>query len=305
MRIKYVSEITKEELEDNVVIQCMNEDNFPCIIVKNSENKIIIKNISTDNLEIKENLVLDCESKKYFVHIIRSKMPISKDFNIIYDYVFNSIKSPIDDEHLDILVNTIDEYFHITPESEKEMLQIGVYGELLTVKSLYDYGFIEIVDKYHQNFFSKHDVEVSKDVRLEIKTSGNEKRIHNFKHNQIQRDDVDVYVASSIIEKSSEGKSLYELTEEIKTIYTDPNARFELEKLMKRCGVSEDKQGIKVSYQKALNDLKYYQAIDLPRIKDEIPAGITNVQYDVDCATAKEFNIKDLINLFNKEIGKN
>lgn len=299
MEIKYMASITKQELDDSVVILCFDETSHPCIVIKNSQNKVVKKTMSTDNLEIKENGILECEGEKYLVHIIRSKSPMSSDFEVIYDYVFNNIKESIDDESLDLLVNSLDEYFRITPEVEKERLQIGVYGELLTILELNNNGYPEITKKYHKDFYSKHDVEISNKLRLEIKTTNKESRIHTFKHNQISRDDVEVYVASSIVEKSSEGKSLYSLFTDVKNLYDDYTAKFELEKLKKRCGVSEDNEGIKISYDKARSDLKFYHAKNLPMITETIPKGITNVQYDTDCSLADDIQIAKIIDIFN------
>ena len=106
------------------------------------------------------------------------------------------------------LITSLEDFFKVTPEKNKRDIQIGVFGELLTIKYLYDIGYQAIVDKYHTNFYSKHDVEISSKLRFEVKATTSEKRIHHFKHNQIMRKDVSVVVSSVLLEESKEGLSL-------------------------------------------------------------------------------------------------
>ena len=193
------------------------------------------------------------------------------------------------------LITSLEDYFKTTPEKNKREIQIGVFGELFTIKYLYDVGYPEIVDKFHKNFYSKHDLEINSKVRMEVKSTTSEKRIHHFKHNQIMRSDVKVILSSVMLEESKEGTSLKTLFEEVIPLFDDPDAKFALQKLMVRCGIADGEEGLSFAYEKALNDIRFYDAANLPKIEKETFDGITNIEYDVDCSNCDYFNVDDLI----------
>lgn len=284
-QFKYISNIDENDLEENIVIPCIDEEGYSCILIKNSLPKTLIAAYSTDNLEIKLNRVLTRNEKEYFFHVIKAKKidGYSKNqFSIIFEYVFRKIENPIDDVNLASLIISLEDFFKTTPESNKRSIQIGVYGELLTIKYLFDIGYTDIIECYHENFYSKHDVEIDKNRRLEIKATTSEKRIHHFKHNQLMRTDVDVFVSSVMLEEVKDGLSLLELFEMVSPLFKNPDSKFALEKLKIKCGLIDGNEGMKFSYQKALNDIRFYNSVDLPKIQICSFDGISNIEYDVD-----------------------
>src|SRR5574344_1748391 len=148
---KYISDITDSELEKNCVIPCVNELNLHCILIKNFSEKNINNDYSTDNLNIRLNGTLLHLTKKFYFHIITAKKndPYSlEQFNVIYEYIFKKIVSPIEDSKLSILITSLEEYFKTPPDPDRRSLQIGVYGELLSIQFLYNFGYFEILKKY-------------------------------------------------------------------------------------------------------------------------------------------------------------
>lgn len=297
-KFKYISSITESELEDNIVVPCTDEDGFSCILIKNAKSKTISSGYSTDNMEIKINRVLLRNGKDYFFHIIRAKKTDAysrNQFDTIFEFVFKKIESPIDDVELSGLITSLEDYFKTTPEKNKREIQIGVFGELFTIKYLYDIGYEDIVEKFHKNFYSKHDIEINSKVRMEVKSTTSEKRIHHFKHNQIMRNDVKVILSSVMLEESKEGVSLKSLFEDVMSLFDDPDAKFALQKLMIRCGIADGEEGMSFAYEKALTDIKFYDAVNLPKIDKESFEGITNIEYDVDCSNCNFLNVDVLL----------
>lgn len=302
-KFKYISSINEEELENNVVISCTDEDGFSCILIKNAKTKIINSGYSTDNMDIKINRVLLRNGKEYFFHIIKAKKTdayLKKQFDTIYEFVFKKIDKPVDDLELSGLITSLEDYFKTTPEQNKTEIQKGVFGELFTIKYLYDVGYPEIIGKFHKNFYSKHDIEINSKVRMEVKSTTSEKRIHHFKHNQIMRNDVKVILSSVMLEESKEGKTLKEMFNEVIVLFDDPDSKFALYKLMIRCGVDGNDEGLAFSSEKAMNDIRFYDAVKLPKIDKESFEGITNIEYDVDCSNCDYFNIENLINVLKQ-----
>lgn len=299
MEFKYITELNKLEFEENSVIPCKMEE-YNCILIKNKYKKSFASIRRTDNLEIKFNTVVSSDDEIYYVHIIKSNKNdylSNAQFSIIYDYVFKKICNPIDEQELSGLINSLEEYFRITPESDSHDLQIGVYGELLTVKNMYENGYSNITKKYHKNFFSKHDIEISRELRLEIKTTENKNRIHHFSHDQISRKDIKVYVVSVLLESSEEGTSLYDLFEQVIELYNDADAVFELRKLMKKCSVTQESKGLVFAIKKSIMDTKYFSAQELPQLYGDIPNGLTNIEYNVDCSFGRDVGLDNLIEM--------
>lgn len=299
-RFKYFAEIANEELDQAAVIPCRNEQGLQVILIKNSTPQAVAKTFATDNLTIKMDKILSKGDRDYPFHVIESKRLdgcAAEQFSVIYDYIFGKIDSPISSNELYSLISSLEEYFRMTPDPNRKQIQIGVFGELITLQYFCGLGYLEILQKYHENFFTKHDIELSSALRLEVKSSAGEKRIHHFKHNQLYRKDARVLVSSVLLEFSEQGLTLYDLFMRILSLTEDPDKRFALRKLMIRCGVSEEDKGLSFSEQYAFTNLKIFDADALPKIQGETPKGISEIQYDVDCAFAEEFPIDELMSL--------
>jgi len=300
---KYISNISEEEFLNNIVIPCQDEEHFTCVLVKNSQVKTISSMFQTDNLEIKTNRILSRNKIDYFFHIIRCKKTDAysmQQFDVIYDYIFSKIERPISDVELALLIASIEEYFKLTVDKDKRRIQTGVFGELFTLLYIYLNGYPNIINKYHDDFYSRHDLEISPTIRLEVKATSSEKRIHHFKHTQIMRTDVTVFLSSVMLEESREGISLLDLFERVKALLGDPESIFSLEKIKKKCGISKDDKGLVFAYEHACDNIRFFDVKNLPKIELNSIDGISNIEYDVDCSLASHLTIKSLIDFFSK-----
>ncbi len=301
-QFKYIGNIPSEELNNGIVHACINEDGFRCILIKNAVEKTVLSTYETDNLSIRMNTVLSFEDNNYYFHVVTAKMndaAANSSFEMIYDYVFKKIQNPILDTELAELILSIEEFFRITPERNNRQLQIGVWGELFCVLYMFRQGYEDIIRKYHNNFYLKHDVEFSEKLRLEIKTTIDQNRIHRFRHDQLCRKDVEVIVASLVLEEAQIGLSLFSLFCEVLDLVEDVEDRFALQKLMKLCGVSEEKQGLSFSENKAEQDIRFYMAESLPMIIADIPKGVTKLEYNVDCDLGNPMPLETVIELID------
>ena len=295
---KYIAQISKNELRDLIVIPCITEDGMHTILVKNEICRTTTTKYSTDNLIVKLNAVLIQEDEEYYFHIISSVSNDEKllgQFNVIYNFIFKKFNSPILDNQLSVLISSLEEYFKISKNKDVLNLQIGVFGELFTIKYLYEAGYDSIFVKFHNNFFSKHDFELDSKTRLEVKTTTKEKRIHRFKHNQLVRGDINVYISSLMIELSKEGYSLYQLFEYILNQVDDPDLEFSIYKIMKKCDCTIENQGIKTSIEKVYDECRIFSSNSVPKLEESIPNGISYIEYDVDCTFAESIDIRQFV----------
>ncbi|TPI02373.1 PD-(D/E)XK motif protein [Mycoplasma struthionis] len=294
-KFKYISEISLSQLENGIVLPFIDEIGRTCILIKNINNKDNVFMGATDILEYHLNSLFQRKGKNYYFHNIiclKNDTYSIEQFYIAYEYLFESIKQPKSDNEILTLINSLEELFKTTPENDKYKLHVGVYGELLFLNFLYENNCPKILSKYHRNFFAKHDIELDDINRIEIKTTTSSKRIHNFSHDQIFRNDINVYVASILLEESVEGCSLYDLFKKIMSFSTESKLLLSLGKLKGYCSINKDNPGPTFSYNKAIQDLKIFSAKELPHISSTIPDTITNIKYDVDCSTAKSIHIK-------------
>lgn len=302
---KYIADISHEDLDKQIVIPCINESGFRCILIKNKRNKKVEQDIGTNNLSIKENKVLILEGDEYYFHIICSTHAdeiSNQKFDVVYNYVFKKIVEPIDDNEITSLVSSLEEYFQLSAGKDSKKKQVGLFGELLFVKDVYDLGFQSISFKYHKDFYSKHDIEISDKLRIEIKTSLGDKRIHRFNQEQISRNDIKVLVASILLEESQEGISLWDLFCQSKDIFPNIDEVFSIEKFLKECGVDKTNKGITVSLQEAVESIKIFDAKYLPKIPQErVPNGISNIEYDSDCSLAQDVPMNEFLNIIKNE----
>lgn len=298
----YFAEITEKDFEEKHVLPFTNEDGRPCVLIRNSTDKQNILTGSTDNLEYRLNTVITRNEKRYFFHIIsciKNDGYSKEQFAIAYNYLFKSIDEPKSDFEIGSLINSLEQLFKITPEKDRFKLHVGVYGELLFLDDMIKMGCSDIISSYHSNFFSKHDLEIDRLNRIEIKTTVGTKRIHHFSHDQIFRNDVKVYVVSNLLEESEEGVSLNEIFEKIISQTTDPKSILWLGQLKGYCGISNNNSGPSFSYEKAINDLRIFDAKDLPHLEIKDEQGITNISYDVDCSLSEELELQQFVNEIN------
>ena len=83
-------------------------------------------------------------------------------------------------------------------------------------------------------------------------------------------------------------------------MFDDPDAKFALQKLMVRCGITDGEEGLSFAYEKALNDIRFYDVVNLPKIEKETFDGITNIEYDVDCSNCEYLNVDCLLSVLKE-----
>lgn len=164
---------------------------------------------------------------------------------------------------------------------------------------MYLKGVKRIFSFYHTSFYSKHDLEINSFNRIEIKSSLNEKRIHRFKHNQLVRDDLNVYIVSILLEESKEGISLYDLFNKIFELDLDYEDKFNIKKMMEFASISEENKGIICTYNK--ESIKVYNAKNVPHLNlgSSDLNGISSISYDVDLSNVNPVSETTFISQVN------
>jgi len=294
---KYITEIDKKTFDTQVIIPCVNDDGYRTILIKNKTSNIHSSSYTTKYLLIKKNVVLTKDGEDYFCHIISCRYAdayINRNFDIINDYIFNKIVFPIDENEFSELLNSIEQLFKKAPD-DIENQQVGIAGELLTLLYFYNYGYINIINHYHKDYFSRHDIEISDKKKIEVKTTLDEKRIHKFNHEQLNNKSFDLYVSSVKLFKVEKGMSLYQLFMQVIEKTTSHETKFLLHKLMNYCNVDESDQGIIFSFENSISTVKLIKSSNIPQITAEIPKGVSKVSYYSDCEFVDEISISEIL----------
>lgn len=298
---EYFVNLDKEELFTKNVVVAKNINGKLSILIKSTSSENMSNIFSTDFMQLKtcSKIFLDNE----FIGLYHIVVCLSEDIEVINEFckVFDLLilKNPkkMSSEDVLDLFNSIDLIFKTTVEKENKELQIGLYGELITLKYLYKLGYINILEKWHYNFFSKHDIELDKSNRIEIKTTVKEERIHSFKHNQLARKDVNVYVVSCMLEYSEEGLSLFDLIAQIMDICNDYKKINSLQILKKKCGIDSNNKGLTFNEDFSYLKIKLFDSRCIPQIKGEIPETITHISYDVNLTSVNEMSFERISHL--------
>lgn len=256
-----------------------------CVILKSTGESISHK-LKTDFMILKTNVDMLDEGKnnmgKYHViQCLSSDIDVNSQFMRVSTYMFTSISTTVDTVFIVGLFQDMQTLFETTADSDIHNLQVGVYGEMLLLKHLRQEGRWDLADKWHSDFYSKHDIEIDPKHKIEIKTTNKEKRIHSFRHNQLVQKNIVVYIVSVKVEECEQGTSLYDLLIEAQNQFDDIKRKMHIEKLIRRCKLSMEDKGIVCDEQHVYDEIKFYRAIDVPHIEATIPLGVTNVSYDV------------------------
>jgi hypothetical protein len=289
---KYLVDLSIDELNSKVVIPCLNEDGFRTLLIKSTDHKRQTSSYSTKHLIIKKNVVLTHDSEDYFLHLIscrESTEYINHNFDLIYDYMFKKIENGINENEFSDLLLSIEELFSKATENI-ENLQVGTAGELLTLLYFHKFGHTEIIENYHKNAYSKHDIELDENKKIEVKTTTKESRIHKFSHRQLVSGENQVYISSVLLSKVEKGMSLYQLFHKLIDVVTSYETLFSLRKMMNYCNVDITSQGVVFDYNISLGSVRIISANDVPHITTEIPNGISNLYYDSNCDFVRSLN---------------
>ena len=185
------------------------------------------------------------------------------------------------------------------PSQKKYMNAIGLYGELKFMEYCAKEMDLDISQYWHRNGeSSKYDIS-NGDNFIEIKSTSNGSDIATIKHKQIFEVS-DGYLVLVSTYRDDTGETIDELIEGMqaeKNYFNNMNFYTNLTKELKRVSES-DCQTVRF----VVNDIKMFNTKDINPF-DDIPVGITELNYKYDlseCIEIEEGEVIDLLNDFVK-----
>lgn len=240
-KIKYITELSSEDIKTQTVIKCLNHQGFETILIKNLNDNKNTTSFNNNDLTFRKNVELLLDNESVFVHMIicNSKTKyIIKSFNIVYEYLFNKIDTPLSDDEFMRVVLSLVELFEKGSSNITE--QIGFVGELLTLHYFIVNDRKEVANFYHRFSNSKFDIEVSEKIKIEIKTSSDTIRKHKFSHSQIYSPKLDIYIASLLLYRMENSTTLYQLFDKVVNTVDDYENKLVLYKILNKLGIDEN-----------------------------------------------------------------
>ena len=126
-------------------------------------------------------------------------------------------------------------------------------------------------------------------------------RVHHFKHDQLLSELYDIKIVSVMFRKSDFGLSLQELVDKIRDKYVD---NFILLMHVETAIANVDKDmlyGIKYDEIYLKENLRYFDAKNVPHFNEKTPEGVFNAEYDCCLDTVPTFAEEELINWIKED----
>ncbi len=268
-----------KDAEGNVVfMMCSPSPRIPAVHQETKSLKFVFnkKCILQCNgtTETKIMHVLTCKEKE--LEKIKAFIRLTKSFSV------NDVGG--DQYYLAKLFASISALFdkqrHIS-EAETQ----GLFAELYTVLYLRNIG-CDIANYWQSRNKMKFDFSIDAKRRLEIKSTLKAERIHHFRHDQLLSELYDIKVASIMLRKNDCGISLGDVVEQIREIYVNNFALLlHIEKTISQ--IDDDYlYGIKYDELYLKNNIRFYDAKDIPHFNEKSPDGVFNAEYDCNLETA-------------------
>lgn len=170
----------------------------------------------------------------------------------------------------------------------------GLFAELYTILHLGESG-CDIADYWQSRNKMKFDFSITDKKRLEIKSTLKPTRIHHFKHDQLLSELYDIRIVSVLLRRGDFGLSLEELIDRIRDKYADNYALLMHVEAAISCADKDMLQSIKYDGVYIKENLRYYDAENIPHFNEKTPEGVFNAEYDCCLDTAPTLEENDVI----------
>lgn len=167
-------------------------------------------------------------------------------------------------------------------DKERKVSEIelqGLFAELYTIL-YFSKKSCDLSRFWQSRNMMKFDFSLDEKKRIEIKSTMKLSRTHHFRHDQLLSELYDIKIVSFLLQKNDFGLSLNELVERIQSIYHDNYALLmHIESLIAH--VDKDiLEALRYDEIHIKNNLKFFDAKDIPHFSEKTPDGVFNAEYD-------------------------
>lgn len=170
----------------------------------------------------------------------------------------------------------------------------GMFGELFSIYYLKLNYELDISTYYQKEKNRKFDFSITDKKKIEIKTTIKPERVHHFLHQQLDIDRFDIKIISLMLQKDDCGLSLLELINECRDMFSNYLIIILYIEMMTKNIDDSELDSIKFNLEYAKNNLKIYNGVDVPRLKEKDINGVFNIEYDVNLENVQSIS-KDIL----------
>jgi hypothetical protein rflaF_11939 len=193
-------------------------------------------------------------------------------------YAFSIQETENDQYYLPKLFSSLSTLFDKKKRVSEMELQ-GLFAELYTIQYFYNNG-IDLSKYWQSRNRMKFDFSLNEEKRLEIKSTLKTDRTHHFKHDQLLSELYDIKVASIMLQKSDFGISLGDVISSMRSLFSDNYAlMLHIDAITTQID-SELLEDIKYDKIYLDNNIKFFDAANVPHFAEKTPEGVYNAEYD-------------------------
>lgn len=282
---------------DNVYVGIDKQGN--CSMVINSStpkhNQIMQK---TKKLSLECNVsVTYCiqgNNNSSVVHVIKCYSKEKSDVSLFLELSSLFIQEGnFSEQHLLKVFRTMVDFFSRKNEPSDIELQ-GLYAELYAIKYFKDSIGL---DKFWQSKDKlKFDFSITDKIKIEVKSTQKNERVHHFRHEQLTTSLYDIYIISFMLRHDDSGLSLYDLLIEMRGIYKNDPKR-----LIKICSTLKNTSESRLLAMRFDTDytnskMRIFKAHNVPKFKQTTPSGVFNAEYDCSLDNIQNIDLQDFVN---------
>ena len=299
-----------------------NSNSFSAIAIKGYENHRIAKNIENNpsllifiselnqdffianqnlfSITVSHNLKCEIESDNNktnnnfsVVSYIGQNNDVKDLFLSTCQILINSLGQNPSNKLIKHTVGKFIELFKAIKETPRNSIQ-GLWCELFLIEQS---KFPEkLIAGWHSIPEEKFDFSFGK-LRLEVKSSSTESRIHHFNSRQLNPiSGTEIIIASLLVISNVVGFNIKDLLKKInKKLNKYPKQKEKLHLLVySSLGIDIDKiNQTKFDYESAKESLKFYNSLEIPKIEiQNIPNAVNNVKFTSNLDNCESLNLK-------------
>lgn len=193
-------------------------------------------------------------------------------------YAFSIQETENDQYYLPKLFSSLSTLFDKKKRVSEIELQ-GLFAELYIIEYFY-YNGIDLSKYWQSRNRMKFDFSLNEEKRLEIKSTLKPNRTHHFKHDQLLSELYDIKVVSVMLQKNDFGISLSDVISSMRSLFPD---NYALMLHIDAITTQIDSELLEdITYDKKYLDdnIKFFDATNVPHFAEKTPEGVYNAEYD-------------------------
>ena len=197
-------------------------------------------------------------------------------------------------EELRRVVAGLIELFRLASQPPRGTIQ-GLWAELWVIAQAREPDVL--LDAWHAEPSDAYDFN-SGPERLEIKSTSQRTRKHNFSHRQLQPPTgTRVAIASVFVESSGGGPTISALVDRLRRRVAEPRALRRLDYVVASTLGADWRSGVEAAFDAELasESLRFYAVEDIPSLPSDIPPGISDIRYVSDISGVQALTSEEML----------